>query len=538
MSGKFRVERGSACGANGDSNCSQQRLLVALLKLITTQPLLLIRQRGKEDEGCIDSIVSALVLLIDHPQLHSGAMQALLALHSVIPYWNSTSPKHAMQSFFTVGSHMLFSVCQKLIHFQIPNAEHVITWIKAIMQYRIDFVKKHYDLVTDDHVDAMTTQSLIKFEAVCFLYLWSCDSDMVLCALSLFELNAIHTAQISSSLASPLSAHLSCASNIITAGRVVLQKSIYKHLRTLPHCNAALNEAWHESYRIWELFTNHLVSGYKDHVEFIEHVTRIAAYSSTTTDVSQSMVDVWSNISGFLCSLSHLVYANEQNHVTSFLSKLLSVLKVESANMKDIMCKNVKELISFEMDYSLDHFILHTISVHLVQNTSNGQFVEHIIYILKNMLSRRSVVVLKTESTIQIISALLAHAEQPGIRLDPATHGETISNKSAGSGGSNSQGQQITKQMTLVKKLSSLISLIIDNSSTQKIPTQIQSRLIEYFINTFSALPGYSNSTLKWFVVHCQFYFRNFHSIKNSFWELLERKSLALVLIFLFLYCL
>uniref|UniRef100_A0AC35GDQ1 Neurofibromin n=2 Tax=Panagrolaimus sp. PS1159 TaxID=55785 RepID=A0AC35GDQ1_9BILA len=136
MSGKLRVERNCMASTSSDGSCSHQRLLIALLKLITSQPLLLIRQRGKEDEGCIDSVVSALVLLIDHPQLHSGAMQALLALHSVISHWNYQSPRHAMQSFFTVGSHMLFSVCQKLIHFQIPNAEHVITWIKAIMQYR------------------------------------------------------------------------------------------------------------------------------------------------------------------------------------------------------------------------------------------------------------------------------------------------------------------------------------------------------------------------------------------------------------------
>lgn len=58
--------------------------------------------QGKEDEDCVESVVSALVLLIDHPNLHTEAMQALLALHSVIPQWNSQSPKNAMQTFFSV----------------------------------------------------------------------------------------------------------------------------------------------------------------------------------------------------------------------------------------------------------------------------------------------------------------------------------------------------------------------------------------------------------------------------------------------------
>lgn len=152
------------------------------------------------------------------------------------------------------SSHMLFSVCQKLLHFQIPNAENVITWLKAIIQYRfvttskihiifrINYLKQNFDLISEDLVDSITTQSLVKFEAVIFLYLWSCDSDLVLCCLSLFSLNSIHSSQISATLHSPLSYHLSSATNIITAGRVALQKSLYKNLRTLPQSNAALNE--------------------------------------------------------------------------------------------------------------------------------------------------------------------------------------------------------------------------------------------------------------------------------------------------------
>lgn len=45
MSGKLRVERSCGTTVSSDGSCSHQKLLIALLKLITSQPLLLIRQR-------------------------------------------------------------------------------------------------------------------------------------------------------------------------------------------------------------------------------------------------------------------------------------------------------------------------------------------------------------------------------------------------------------------------------------------------------------------------------------------------------------
>ncbi|KAK0416750.1 hypothetical protein QR680_012659 [Steinernema hermaphroditum] len=516
MSVKWRVERGSTQNLSPDG-CSHQTLLVAILKLINTQPYIMIRQRpfmNPDDPAAeplgysdpfVESVVSALVLLVDHATLHTNAMQALLALHEVIPQWNCRSKAEGLATFFSVGSHMLFAVCQKLLHFQISNAEHVITWLRAIMTHRIAYLRLNAAEVTEEFVDVMTAQSLVKFEAVALLYLWSCDADLVLCCLSLFGLHCAHASLISGVLHSSLAAHLAAASEsecIVTAGRVALQKSVYRCLRSLPQTNAASTEAWHESYRVWELFTAHLVAESKDHADFVEHVTRVAA-TPAGGDLLQSTVDVWSNMSGFLCSFAHLIYANEQNQVTTFLNKLLQVLRTDQpqATLRDAMTKTVKELISFEMDYSLDHFILHTISCQLAQHSSNGQFIEHVIYILSNMLSRRAVVVLKTESTIQILSALLSHSEQMNVRMENLNHlTDTTSTKSGGSssggvaGGSSLASQ---KSLTLIKKLSGLITLILGVSSSQRIPATTQSRLIDHFTNLLASFPAYSNSPLK-----------------------------------------
>uniref|UniRef100_A0A915BN59 Ras-GAP domain-containing protein n=1 Tax=Parascaris univalens TaxID=6257 RepID=A0A915BN59_PARUN len=470
MSGKWRSDRCSITSIGADQ-CSQQTILIAILKLITTQPTLLIRQRASEEEDCIEGVVSCLVLLIDHPLLQTYCMQALLSLHTVIPQWSSQSPERALRTFFSVSSHMLFSVCQKLIHFQISNAENVISWLKVIMERRIAYMRSNSALINEQMSgDAMTTQSLVKFEVMCFLYLWSCDSDLVLCCFSLFALNVVQISLISPSVDSQLSQHLSSTSNIHTTGRVALQKSVCRRLRTLPKSNAAVHEAWHETYRIWELFTSYFMSGCKDHLDAVEHLTRIVACAGT--DSGQLSVDLWANMSGFLCSLSHLLYSTEQHHISNFITRLLSILRMEAVEYRELMCKNVKELLSNEMDHSLDHFILHIISLNLSAYSSDGAFVEHILYILSNMLGRRSTIALKHESTVHIVTALLSYGE-------------------------DALPQSEERLATFVRKFSYLLCLIVGGGSSQKISSTLQLRLFEYLTNSLASLSPLSASPCK-----------------------------------------
>ncbi|VDM39919.1 unnamed protein product [Toxocara canis] len=469
MSGKWRSDRCSVTSISTDQ-CSQQTILVAILKLIATQPTLLIHQRANEEEDSIEGVVSCLVLLIDHPLLQTYCMQALLSLHTVIPQWSSQSPERALRTFFSVSSHMLFSVCQKLIHFQIGNAENVISWLKAIMERRIAHMRTNSALISEQMSDAMTAQSLVKFEVMCFLYLWSCDSDLVLCCFSLFALNVIHMSLISPSIDSQVSQHLSSTSNIHTTGRVALQKSVCRRLRTLPKSNTAVHEAWHETYRIWELFTSYFMSGCKEHIDAVEQLTRIVACAGT--DSGQVSVDVWANISGFLCSLSHLLYSTEQHHISNFVTRLLSVLRMEAVEYREPMCKNVKELLSNEMDHSLDHFILHIISVNLSTYSSDGAFVEHILYILSNMLGRRSAIALKHESTVHIVTALLSYGE------------ETLP-------------QSEERLATFVRKFAHLLCLIVGGGCSQKMSGTLQSRLLEYVTNSLASLSALPASPAK-----------------------------------------
>ncbi|VDK60115.1 unnamed protein product [Anisakis simplex] len=438
MSGKWRSDRCSITSISTDQ-CSQQTILIAILKLITTQPTLLIRQRviQSEEDDCIEGVVSCLVLLIDHPLVQTYCMQALLSLHSVIPQWSSQSPERALRTFFSVSSHMLFSVCQKLIHFQISNAENVITWLKAIMERRIAYMRSNSAMITEQIIDTtMTAQSFV----MCFLYLWSCDSDLVLCCFSLFALNAVQISLLppsSSSVDPQISQHLSSTSNIHTTGRIALQKSVCRRLRTLPKSNTAVHEAWHETYRIWELFTTSFMSSSREHFDAIEQLTHIVANTGANGDTSQAAIDVWANMSAFLS-----------------------------------MCKNVKEILSNEIDHSLDHFILHIISLNLSAYSSDGVFVEHILYILSNLLGRRSAVALKHENTVHIITALLSYGEE----VLP---------------------QSEERLVIFIRKFTFLLCLILSGSNSQKMNSSIQARLLEYLTNSLASLIALPSSPSK-----------------------------------------
>ncbi|CAJ0942827.1 unnamed protein product, partial [Mesorhabditis belari] len=466
MSGRWRVERpssgslGSSHGAMTPADCSLHTILLAILRLITTQPTLLIRNRITVDEVCIETVVSGLVLLIDHPSLHTPSMQALLALHTVIPQWNTASPQAALTTFFSVSSHMLFAVCQKLIHFQTSSAEHVISWLRVLIQCRIDYLRENYHLITEEMMDGITYQSLVKFEG-----------------------SLLPNLQIDLSLAR----HLSSAPNIVTAGRIALQKSVARHLRALTHANSAVHEAWHETLRVWELFTAQLVSGSKDHADFVDHVTRVTTGTAVTSsaDAAASLVDAWSSMSGFLSSIAHLIYIKEPNHVASFISRILSVLRTAegkegkegkenkdkldkndgTGGTKGLMCKCVKELLSYEVSPSLDHFLFHSIASALSQHSAHHNFVEHCIYIVRNLLSRRQVVVLRVDSTQQMLHALLLHSQQ------------------------NSERSMLNK-MTFTKKLCGLLQLILANGAARRIPPPLQSRLVEHLSSCLSSLPS------------------------------------------------
>ncbi|CAJ0578448.1 unnamed protein product, partial [Mesorhabditis spiculigera] len=435
------------------------------------------------DEVCIETVVSGLVLLIDHPSLHTPAMQALLALHTVIPQWNTASPQAALATFFSVSSHMLFAVCQKLIHFQTSSAEHVISWMRALLQCRIDYLRDNYHFITEEMMEGITYQSLV----VCFLYMWNCDPDLVQCCFALFGLHLEQGSMLpNSQIDLSLARHLSTAPHIVTAGRIALQKSVSRHLRSLTHANSAVHEAWHETLRVWELFTAQLVTGSKDHADFVDHVTRVTTGAAVTSaqDAAASLVDAWSSMSGFLCSLAHLIYAKEPNHVASFITRILSVLRTNEAKegkdgkeskeskeksekndaTKGLMCKCVKELLSYELSSSLDHFLFHSVSSALSQHTMYHNFVEHCIYIIKNLLSRRQVVVLRVDSTQQMLHALLLHSQQTNDR-------------------------SIINRMQFMKKMGGLLQLILANGATRRIPPSLQSKLVEYLSCCLGSLP-------------------------------------------------
>ncbi len=64
-------------------------------------------------------------------------------------------------------SQLLFSICQKLLHFQLNNVDDVLRWLKSLMHCRKSFLIQNKQYALYGCNDQMTKQAAVKLEVVC-----------------------------------------------------------------------------------------------------------------------------------------------------------------------------------------------------------------------------------------------------------------------------------------------------------------------------------------------------------------------------------
>lgn len=270
------------------------------------------------------------------------------------------------------------------------------------------------------------------------MYLWSLDSDAVLTAVSLFRLFC-DEAEIRSSgdeLPPEYYVHyeIAMAGNIqAMGGRTYLQKQIVAMLRRIRNPTAGCSAAWEQTYRYWEVTTKYLKAYPKSrtleeaNTSYAETLHRTLTYRKAA-DVDE-IVNEWANMTGFLCALGGVCvhYAPssprpsisgsvmsldsrknfsttnssmvnpEYCQVTEFISHLLSLLMVQTEKICASIQRNIKELLSNELNPALypalfDQIKLYTdklfdSSGRVNLTELNTMFLEHIIYIMRNVLN-------------------------------------------------------------------------------------------------------------------------------------------------------
>ncbi|XP_066962551.1 neurofibromin isoform X3 [Macrobrachium rosenbergii] len=408
---------------------------------------------GHEIQSSTLELINGLVSLVHNPSMPdvaAEAMEALLVLHQPekIEMWNPEAP---INTFWDVSSQVLFSISQKLIQHQIINYTEILKWLRDILVCRNAFLLRHKDYANCNigaHI-AICKQAHIKLEVVFLMYLWSIDMDAVLVAMSCFALLCEEadircvwdevTATVTYLLPNyHVYQELAAASTILTTGRAALQKRIMALLRKIEKWTPGCLQAWEDTFINWENSTKMLVSYPKaklDDAQITDSFHRSVckrrhSHQSSEHELEgQDQVNEWANMTGFLCALGGVcllgkspsrssggsnlagdirkpaVLPNTNQDmqycpVTQFVGHLLKLLVCNNEKYGTQIQTHVKELVGHEMSPLLYPILFDQTKVivdkffdqqgQVIVSELNTQFIEHIIFIMKNVLENKT----------------------------------------------------------------------------------------------------------------------------------------------------
>ncbi|XP_069683037.1 neurofibromin isoform X4 [Periplaneta americana] len=219
-------------------------------------------------------------------------------------------------------------------------------------------------------------------------------------------------------------------------GRAALQKRIMALLRKIEHCVNGVQPAWEETFRNWEASTRMLTSYPKAKLDdgqvesFHRSVGKRRASHQNSEHELEDQINEWANMTGFLCALGGVCLqrkspsrpslglgllpvpsleprklANSSQDVqycpvTQFVGQLLRLLVCNNEKFGAQIQKHVKELVGHEMSPALYPILFDQIKAivekffdqqgQVIVSDINTQFIEHIIFIMKNVLDSKT----------------------------------------------------------------------------------------------------------------------------------------------------
>ncbi|XP_066593274.1 neurofibromin isoform X2 [Prorops nasuta] len=226
-------------------------------------------------------------------------------------------------------------------------------------------------------------------------------------------------------------------------GRAALQKRIMALLRKIEHCENGVQSAWEETFRNWEV-TSRQLSNYPKtkaddgQVESFHRSTgkRRASHQNSEHEL-EDQINEWANMTGFLCALGGVCLQRRAVNrpmsgppsnpepkkgstkmqdpgacltnssqevqycpVTQFVFNLLRLLICNNEKFGLQIQKHVKELVGHEMSPALYPILFDQIKSivekffdqqgQVILMDVNTQFIEHTIFIMKNVLDSKT----------------------------------------------------------------------------------------------------------------------------------------------------
>ena len=225
-----------------------------------------------------------------------------------------------------------YSIVMKLFSRKTSNALQLLQWLKRILHYRTQFLKKHESEANQGSSCKISQQMYTMLETVLLLFLRNTNVEAVHIAMSCFKYLVMEAELVmnpSDPTGVPYAPNLRAyrqlyeASTMLQIGRAAQQKKIRAILKELVHTpGSAL--AWEDTHSSWKV-TKQLLISYQRQRDECQDVARFASESLqrnfmrrvnppssqpsnreqqlTDDNISTTLLN-WTNMTGFLCSLA------------------------------------------------------------------------------------------------------------------------------------------------------------------------------------------------------------------------------------------
>lgn len=233
---------------------------------------------------------------------------------------------------------MTYSIALKLFSRKAANPIQLLGWLKQILHYRTQYLKKHESEASQGSSCKISQQMYTMLETVFLLFLRNTNVESVKIAMSCFKYLCLEAELVMSPMeptAIPYAANIRAykrleeASQALQIGRAAQQKKIRAILRELVHSpGSAL--AWEDTYSSWRVTRANLIAYQREEiappdilrattetltrnfmkkVNTLTHVQSLATTKGTSEqqlseDNVQATLLNWTNMTGFLCSLA------------------------------------------------------------------------------------------------------------------------------------------------------------------------------------------------------------------------------------------
>ncbi|KAG8232721.1 hypothetical protein J437_LFUL013314, partial [Ladona fulva] len=387
------------------------------------------------------------------PDVAQEAMEALLVLHhpEKIEVWNPEAP---INTFWDVSSQVLFSISQKLIQHQIINYTDILKWLREILVCRNAFLLRHKDYATVVFFMYLWSIDMeaVLVSMSCFSLL--CEEAEVRCGSEevsvTYHLPNYHVYQELAAASNILTTGRAALQKRIMA---LLRKIEHCANGVQPFVSVpkAWEETFRNWETSTKMLTSYPKAKMEDgQVEAAFHRgmgKRRASHQSSEHEL-EDQINEWANMTGFLCALGGVCLQRKSSSprppplcsivsaassstpvsamvgsvaesrkssssvlpsssqdvqycpVTQFVGQLLRLLVCNNEKFGAQIQKHVKELVGHEMSPALYPILFDQIKAivekffdqqgQVIVSDINTQFIEHIIFIMKNVLDTKT----------------------------------------------------------------------------------------------------------------------------------------------------